>query len=748
MKKIGILFLMILLYLKVDAQNTIQGFVTDTHNNPLIGATVFLPELNKGTTTNKSGAYKIENLPAGNLKIQFSFVGYNTQLQSINIIEKINQLDITLTVAVIESEDVVISAGSVGSQHENAVKIDVIKKKDIMLSGTSNFMESLTQVPGVDMISRGQGIAKPVIRGLSMNNILVLNNGVRIENYQFGENHPIGIDDNDLERVEIIKGPASLLYGSDAIGGVLNIIKERPAPTGEIIGNYRLALHSNTKGLNNNIGIKGAGRNVFGGIRFGYKNHADYLQGGGEFVPNTRFNETTFNANSGYTGRLGSFKIFYDYFAQKLGMSVPGIGDLILHPDRKNNLWYQDLTYQSVSSQNSIYLQNFRWLINGAFQNAQRKLYTDTDVPFVEMNLNTITYESKLYLPSNEQSEYIIGFQGMTQTNRNLHNRKSQFLPDANTNNFGFLGLIQYTIYKKIKLQSGLRYDLFHTRTYALGTEGTDDYHSPVDKEYTNFNGSLGATYNPVDKIVIRMNIAKAYRVPNLSELTSNGLHGNRYETGNENLLPQNSVESDISVHYHGTLVSFDLAGFYNRLYNYIFLAPTSDTTAGGVQIFRFSQTNANLYGGEALLHFHPELIPWMHIQVSYSSVLGIQENGEYLPFIPASKFRYELKAEGTDKGSFKHPSIRIAALSALEQNNPSPDETATKAYTLVDLNFTTEIRISQQTLVFAFSVNNLFDIQYYDHLSILKSLEYYNEGRNFCISLNVPFRITKSSMN
>jgi len=223
----------------------------------------------------------------------------------------------------------------VSSQHENAVKIDLLRSKDIALSGTPNFMESLTKIPGVDMISKGPGVSKPVIRGLSMNDVLVMNNGVRIENYQFSEDHPLGIDGNDLERVEVVKGPASLLYGSDAIGGVINFIKERPAPVGKIVGDYRMQLHSNTLGMNNSIGLKGASKNLFGGFRLGNKTHTDYLQGGGAYVPNSRFKEMTFNANSGYTGKIGTFKLFYDYFKQDLGMTVPDIMSVITERGRK-----------------------------------------------------------------------------------------------------------------------------------------------------------------------------------------------------------------------------------------------------------------------------------------------------------------------------------------------------------------------------------------------------------------------------
>jgi len=253
MKKIVLIFFVMFLFIRVNAQNQIKGIVTDTNHEPLIGASVYIPELNKGTMTNHEGEYLITKIPNRKIKIQFSFIGYNTEIRTIEISQNESVLNTSLTPAIIQSQEVVITGGYITSQHENAVKIEVLKSKDIALSGTPNFMESLTLVPGVDMIAKGQGISKPVIRGLSMNDVLVMNNGVRIENYQYSENHPLGIDDNDVERVEIIKGPASLLYGSDAIGGVINFIKEKPAPTGKITGDYRMQLHSNTIGMNNSI---------------------------------------------------------------------------------------------------------------------------------------------------------------------------------------------------------------------------------------------------------------------------------------------------------------------------------------------------------------------------------------------------------------------------------------------------------------------------------------------------------------
>ncbi len=742
MQKTFIMFLLGIFCLITNAQTLIQGRVTDLKGNPLDGASVFLPEQNKGTVSAANGEYRIENLPLGKVKIQFSYMGFNAVIKSVILQNGLNEINVSLSEAVIESQEIVVTGVSVSSQHENAVKIDVLKSKDISQSGTPNFMESLTKVPGVDMIAKGQGVSKPVIRGLSMNDILVMSNGVRIENYQFSENHPLGVDDNDVDRVEVIKGPASLLYGSDAIGGVLNFIKEKPAPTGRITGDYQTQLHSNTLGLNNSLGIKGASKHIFSGLRVSNKTHADYKQGGGTFVPNSRFNEWSASVNTGYTGKTGTFKIFYDYFKQQLGMTVPPVKALISEQERKNNIWYQDLEHHLISSQNKVYLNRFKWENNLAYQSALRKLQTTLDIPFVEMNLNTLTYESKLYLPSSEKAEYILGVQGMSQTNRNKNNRASQFLPDADVNNIGFLVLAQYTFFEKLKLQGGLRFDMYNTKTFALGIEGTGSYHEPVSKDFSSLNGSLGATYNLSEKLMFRANFAKAYRVPNLSELTSNGEHGSRYEIGNKNLKPEDAYESDASLHYHGDYLSLDLAGFYNHIDNYIFISPTNDTTSSGMGIYQFSQTNSKLFGGEAGIHFHPKALPWLHIKGVYSTVTGKQSNGDYLPFIPTQKLRYEIRAEKEQLFFLRHPNIWVSALTALKQSNPSLYETSTDGYTLINAGFSSDIKISNQLMNIGLSVNNIFDTKYFDHLSTLKPLNYYNQGRNISLSLKIPFGI------
>jgi iron complex outermembrane receptor protein len=740
MKRIIVFFAIGLLCLNLQAQNKISGKITDQDNQILPGTSIFIPEMNKGTVSDKNGHYELLNLPKGKLKLQFSFIGYSNVIETVVLNKTELELNVIMKLSPIEAEQIVISGGYSATQHENAVKIDILKVNTLQLKNTPNFMEVLTKIPGVDMISKGPGVSKPVIRGLSMNDILVLNNGVRFENYQYSSHHPLGIDEFGIEDVEVIKGPASLLYGSDAIGGVINFIKEKPAPVGNITGDYNLQLFSNTLGMTNNLGIKGASKKFFGGIRAGQKTNADFLQGGDDYVPNSRFNEWSVKANAGYTAKAGTFKLYYDYNQQKLGLVEDHALEDITKRGRANELFYQQLNTHLVSSQNKVYLDKIRLEVNTAYQSTELVHFGEPGEYEIQMRLGTLTYETRLHFPSDENSEYIIGFQGYNQNNINLNERETILLPDASTNNYSGFGLIQHTFWSRLTLQAGIRYDNKIITTQNVGLPENTGYRPALEKNYGSFSGSLGATYNLSEFLLFRANLAAAYRTPNLAELTSNGPHETRYEVGDPDLVPENSMETDVNIHFHKPNYSFDIAGFYNSIRHYIFISPIGDTTAEGMSIYKYMQNDAALFGGEAGLHIHPEPLEWLHFEMTFASVIGRQKNGDYLPFIPAHKLNFELRGE-MEKMAFLNKSfLAIHTGTAFNQNNAAPDETATSGYTLVDLSLGGQIKAGQQYISIGISANNLLDKKYIDHLSTLKEVNMYDPGRNLTFYLKVPF--------
>ncbi len=731
---------MIFLCHNVKSQNKITGKITDQNNVPLAGANVFLLEMNKSTVSDTNGKYELSNLPDGKFKIQFSFIERTNLIEPVVLNGGTVELNIIMKRLTIELEAVVVTSGFNSTQHDNAVKIDVLKLNSLTTLNTPNFAEVLTKVPGVDMISKGSGVSKPVIRGLSMNDILILNNGVRFENYQYSSHHPLGIDEFGIADIEIIKGPASLLYGSDAIGGVINFIKEKPAPVGSIIGDYNLQLFSSTLGMTNNIGIKGASKKFFGGIRIGQKTNADFLQGGGAFVPNSRFNEYSLKANAGYTGKVGTFKLFYDFNNQKLGLVEDQAIKEITKRARENKIWYQQLNTHLLSSQNKLYLGKFKLDLNSAYQNTELIHFGEINVTEIQMKLVTLTYEARLHLPSNKNSEYIVGFQGLNQMNTNMNDRTTKILPDAAINNYSAFALLQHAFFKKLKLQTGIRYDNKTISTKAIGLPQDSGFHVPLEKNYGSFSGSIGTTYNISEKLLFRTNVASAYRTPNLAELTSNGQHETRYEVGDRNLTSENSYEIDFSTHYHIDNFTFDVAGFYNIINHYIFISPTDDATSSGINIYKYKQTNAVLFGGEAGIHFHPNYLKWLHFESTFSMVKGKQQNGDFLPFVPANKLKFEFRAEKEKLLFLQKVYFSVNTNTAFDQNHAAPDETTTAGYTLLDFCIGGNIKFRKQFVSIAIGANNILDKKYVDHLSTLKEVNLYNPGRNISLRLKVPF--------
>lgn len=750
MRKATLFFAALLVHLVSYSQNQITGTVVDDKNIPLPGASIIIPELQKGTVTNNKGKFLFQNLPKGNLTIEFSYLGFHNVIKKVNVDEQINPLEIILYPNVILAQEIVVSSSSYTSQHENAIKIESIDIHRISHSGKSNLMKSISEVPGIDAITKGNGIAKPVIRGLSNSNIIVLNNGVKLENYQFSENHPFVVNELGIDKVEIIKGPASLLYGSDAIGGLINIIPEKPASINEVIGIIQSKYYSNTMGVENQLGIKGSGKILNWRINAGQKSHKDYKDGNDSIIFNSRFNEQSLSANTGLNTKSGSYQLFYIYNAMKPGMTNPASLSLVNENSRKNEVWYQDLTNHIVSSKNKMFVGRYKLGANFAWQHNDRKLNTDEENE-VNMNLDVFSYDLKAWLPANENTEYIVGMQGAYKDNKN-DNGHTKVLPDYTQNDIALIGWLKHTHQSNISMQTGVRLDYRninvpeqekagHSHEEEEHEEEEGEHMEELIREYLDFSFSLGGTWQISEEFLSRFNLASAYRTPNVAELTQEGVHGARYEVGNRDLNSQRSYEADLSIHYHSSSVMFDIAGFYNYISGYIFLSPT-DEYEEELRTYQYMQEIAALYGWEATMHFL--ICNWMNADVGYSFVRGEKRDGEYLPFIPQDKLNANLKLEKKELGFLERNWINIGVTYAFSQNHPSEFETSTDAYLLLNAGIGTQVKIQNQYLQFSIIGNNLLDETYYEHLSTLKELNLYNMGRNITFNLIIPIGIRK----
>lgn len=739
----GILYLFLIFPQLLFSQVILTGTVTDkTTGETMPGVNVYIHELQKGIVTNEEGTYSISNIPQGLFKVQFSFIGYKTRIITFDTNGGSQRIDISLEPTVIYSQEVVVTGGWVGSQHENALKIDNISKDVLNRSPQTNLFKKLEQIPGVSTISKGNNIATPVIRGLSTSNVVVLNNGIRMENFQFSVDHPYTIDESDLHNVEIIKGSASLLYGSDAVGGVINFIKSPPAPVGKLTSDITTSFNTNDHSTVNSINIKGSSDSFFAGATGYLSSSADYHSGDGDQVPNTRNNSYSSKLFAGYrNGKLIS-KVFYDYNKLKPGITNSPAIEIIHDNSRKNEVWYQNLDNHLLSSENKLFLNKLKLNIDFSFQDNKRRLIGNPVNPvstLVDMNLKSYIWKLKGQYDFSKKSNLIVVTQGLFQSNRN-GDAPNHVLPDFKQSSASVASLWQYLFGAKTFYQIGLRYD------YKT-IDAPEQYKSnmPVDileafhESYSNVSFSTGFTWEVKKRLLIRGNIASAYRTPSIAELLQDGVHGNRYEVGSRGFVPQRNFEGDIGMHYHADQLSFDLSGYYNRIFDYIFLAPSTDTTDTGIDIYRYRQKDASIFGAEFSAEYNP--LVWMKLNAGYSLIRASLDNGTPLPFIPQDKLILNITSSYRTESLVNRIVFNINPVYAFNQTRPYELEIPTEHHFVLNVSMRVKMEVVNQPIEISIFANNILNKIYYDHLSTLKDIGYYNMGRNFNFKLVIPVR-------
>jgi iron complex outermembrane receptor protein len=717
----------------LQAQNTVSGIVTNIENQVIKGVSIYVPELHKGTTTDDKGEYSLTNLPQGSLKLNFVFLGFSSKYKTIQKLEKENTLNIMLEESIFEMDEVIVSTAFNKMQSQNVMKVEHESIKSLQRKGTATLIEGLATIPGVSQVSTGTSIGKPVIRGLSGNRVLVYSQGVRMENQQFGDEHGLGLNDAGVESVEVIKGPASLLYGSDALGGVLYFNPEKFADANTFKTNFSQKLFSNTLGTNSSLGLKTSTDNWKFLVRGTYNTHSDYRISGGDRVTNTRYNETDFKTAIGYSDSNFSSVLRYNYNNLDLGIPEDGIGD---QTSSKNTVFPRQGVFNQLFSLNSIfYFKDSKLDVDLGYIANDRSEFADSDVAGLHMKLKTVNYDAKYHLPNTGKLESIVGIQGMHQTNTNFG--EEYLIPDALTNDFGVFGTVNFEWETNV-LQAGLRFDNRQITTEENGTLGEEGYFKAVDKSFDSFNASLGYKTLLMTGMTLRLNVASGFRAPNLAELTSNGIHEGtyRYEVGNSDLKTEQNVQTDLNLEYNNSHFEFFANGFYNHINNYIYTA-SAGTQINNNDVFEYIQNNAKLYGGEVGLHFHPHPLDWLHYETSFETVTATKQNGDYLPLIPANNWNNTIRAEFKIKNWLQEGFASFNVNTTLNQNNVSGFETKTNGYTLVNLGLGGTVKVNKTAFDVNLNGNNLLDKSYIAHLSRLKTDGIPNIGRNVVLGVN-----------
>lgn len=732
----------------------ITGKVIDKNSRePIPGVSVFIPELNRGVVTELDGTFSLGSLPERNVTIQFSFIGYATQIEVVRLNTANRQVVIELEETVSNIDEVVVSGAYIMSKESSPISIEKVSRDAILKMPSPSLMTSLTRTPGVNEISLGPGISKPVIRGLSFSRVLSVYQGARFENQQWGADHGLGLSETGIGNIELIKGPASIIYGSGAMAGVVNLIEDKDAAPGTVEGDVNLRGYSNSLGFRTDAGAKGASENGFlWSLRAAAESHADYLDGDGNAVGNTRFNTQNIKAGVGLRKKWGDTRLRYTYLRQNLGIiDEEDVSELVTNRgDRKVQLPFQDVRDHFINSETNIFVGEDRLKATFGYHfNFREEVEEAVDEVDLGLRQSNFMYDIKYAKELFPNVEAILGVQGFYLQNVNYETANEFLIPDAVKDDRSVYFLLNYNKDKWVA-QGGIRYD-YRKVTADASADHIVDYGfllpgEPADRTLTRtFDGvtaSAGTTFRPNSAWRFRLNVAQGFRAPDLGELFSNGPHPgtNRFERGSADFVREQNIQSDFGIRYSRSNFSISGEVFYNHIDNYIFFAPTDDFV-GDLTVWEFEQADARLYGGELELDIHPTAAKWFSASTSYSMVIGQRRSDmSYLPYIPAFRWNQSVDFRLNNVGAFKNPYISVLGSYIFDQNREAPLEEATPGYYLLGLNVGSQVMMGGKALDIYISGSNMLNKTYVDHLSLFRPFGVNQMGRNVALNVRIPF--------
>lgn len=767
---VGMVFMLLiqsdaLLIADTATQARLFGKVLDGKTKtPLPGANIYLPDLQKGTVTNAEGKFSLAALPLGTHKVQITYIGYERLELTLNLTADLER-NFSLQPTVLEGQEVtVISKRDQLTESKQALTI--IEAKDLEKARGQTLGESLKEIPGVTTLQTGPAIAKPVIRGLHSQRILVLNAGVQQEGQQWGGEHAPEIDPFSSSRIEILKGAAGVQYGAGAIGGVIRVspreLRVTPGLGGELVLN----------GFSNNL--QGAGSLLFEGAskRFagwGWRLQGSMRKAGDAQSPdfkiqNSGFAERDWTSAFGYHNERSGFELYYSHFGTQLGIyrgaHIGNVTDLLRaiergEPATNTAFSYeikppkQDISHNLLSVKGHHQVgqlgrleMQYGWQQNHRQEFDAHKPFSSEPPTTPSFDLTLTTYTADVGFHHHPIKNFFghLGISGMRQGN--VQTGTVFLIPNFRAYSGGAF-LHESWTNGKLTFDGGARYDYRYVQAYLR--DRNNNLVTNVH-EYSNGTAVVGVIYQFARAWSIGANIGSAWRPPSLNELYSNGVHHGtaQFEIGDLKLQSERSFNMDATLRHVSERTRLEVSAYRNRMNDFIFLYPEPEptlTVRGAFPTFRYQQANAMLRGMEAAIEHR--IAPFVQIGASASLVRGNNlDASEPLYQMPADRARFDVDFMLPEFGAFTASELELIATLVRRQTRfPANADYADPppGYTLFDFNARTQVKLSRQTLRFNLSVRNLFDVSYRDYLSRFR---YFidDTGRDVVLRVQIPF--------
>ena len=769
-------------------RSALTGQVTTPSGEPLSAVNVQVPALGRGTVTGEDGRYRLEGLPSRQLQVRFSRIGYGAATRTVELGPgAVRTLDVQLDVRAVVSRDITVTGTATASDPLRVPQeVDIVGSEELQSVGSSSLGKVLTEkVTGVSSISTGSQVGKPVLRGLSGKRVKVLQDGVSQEFFQYGVRHSPPTSMSEAERVEVVRGPASVLYGSDALGGAVNVIsKSLPsAPAGETHAGGRVAggFESGNQERTGSADVHLATGPL--GLRAGVERRvADNLttpetetffeEGGqpGPFgppkysgeVPFTNFEQFNAYGQVGVQGGFGSAQLFVDRWDNQQNFLLP-VGGPVGNASNPPVGLGQNLENTNVEASGTFSPGVFTLEPTLAYQRAIRQAAgpgtSFEESPDWGIDLRKDVYTGRLLARHDPAGPFegTVGVEAL----REETDREGpvELEPSSEVTNLAAFAFEQWSA-DRFTVTGGLRLD--HREQEAAPNDRTEQPEL-LEQSFTEVTGALGANVRLTEGLAVASNANVGFRAPSIFELYANGVHGGvaAVQLGNPNLEPERAFTVDLSLRANTSRFRGKVTAYRNRIQNYIFLENTGDTNEAGLPFFRADQTDARILGVEGGGRF--SATPWLAVGGSFSFLDGEgeeltnPETGEPedgpLPLLPADRLGGFVELEPGGSETFTRPSLRVdvsrafrkdaaGRIEPFSQFDGAPFGTATtRAYTVIDVEAGTTLRLGVTPLSLTVGVDNLTDEVYRDFLDTYKGYAL-SPGRSFRTRVSVPFEV------
>lgn len=731
-----VLFLATVIFLQISLAQKLSGTVVDEANMPLPNVAVSLPAMHRGTVTNEQGEFTIEKLRPGVYTIEFTLLGYKKETRTVAVTSVDAIVRVMMRQTALELPGIIVTGNPQPTDVlSSSQSVSVIEGRELHRLRGQNIIQVLENTPGVSAYTTGAAIAKPVIRGLTSQRVLVVSDGIRQEGQQWGDEHGAEIGAFDVERIEVLRGPSSVLYGSDALGGVVNVVRHHlPSIEGGdpiLGGNFILNGFSNNRHAAGSLSLHGASHVI------GYCGNLSLRHAGDITTPkgklfNSGLKEINGGGMLGTKGESGGVLLDYSHFEQELQIHK--------RPTEQPETPYQKIQHDKVRLHGDVVTTDVRLEIDGKWQKNVRKEFEEKDAaePAVHLRLNTYSFDVKgHHMPLG----YLFGTLGLSlmfQNNKTLAEEK--LIP-----NFYLLNLAGY-IYEEVRvgtinISAGFRYDV-----RSLDVEQTEEL--AVESQTANYNaftGNVGMVWRAAEPLALSFNLGRGWRAPSPFELFVRGVHEGtaRYLIGDKTLTNEQSLNLDISFRYATNRILGELTFYHNKIDNYIFASPIGEEdTASHYPIYLLKQADATVLGAE--LSLQAQVADWLIVTGGFDYIRGTNDKTKKpLPLIPAKRIKAGARLTTDSVGSILNPFISFNVKVVTSQDRVEEFERRTGGYTLFDIGVGGEVAVGSHRANIDLSVENIFNKAYVDHLNRYKEYAL-NPGRNIALKVSVPFVLAR----